>query len=837
MKLEWLAPEAGALALLVFALLLLARRSLAPAPAAAWLPLLEGVRLPRSWRERLVPWPARLERLALLLLLIAALRPAERVAVPLPIEGIDFAICLDRSSSMAASDAGGGRTRLAAAQSALRDLLDRRPEDRVALVAFARWPDVLSPLTRDHAAIAESLAAIETVPPDSVEDATGIGTALARCAKLLAGSDAASRVVILLTDGEENVASAETQEEIAPLHAAQWCAARSIRLHAIVSGPEALDTRQVRAAALATGGDFFRAQDGAGVAAVCHAIDQLERSRRSDVHWRHVERSGPLLLGVLGCWIAALLLLVAGAVVGGGRALAADRIGVALRTIAVAAVAVALREPTFGREPARTTSRGDLVVCLDVSRSMLANDAAPTRLEAARAELVALAETATDLRLALVAFAGTAVRIVPLTADGAAFAELARTVSSESVVKGGSDLGGALAAAQQALRAADSDGGAIVLLTDGEDLAAQAARSAAECRARGIVVHAVGYGSPFGSKIARAVAIDGAVIEADAIQGDAVGGFVVDRAGLEIVTRLDEAGLQALVAATGGRYVAARDESAPLAALFATLSAQPPSGVEAAAALPPVGRPLAPWCVLLAVAAATVAAVRASLRRGRAAAAWTVGVVLAASACGEAAVDRAAPEWNAALAARASGDATRSAVALERAAAFAPSRFESASAFLRGMDAWEAAAAASGVAAIEPCRAALREWQAAALDRPDWDALRRDCERALLRIGELERALPRPRPDPVVDARRKLAQNAPPTDAPPLPDGSAFDAPPEPSANDAATLPATLTALLEPLPESALAQLAQRLDERETAKRAERAKVRRAAAAEVERDW
>jgi Ca-activated chloride channel family protein len=193
-----------------------------------------------------------------------------------------------------------------------------------------------------------------------------------------------------------------------------------------------------------------------------------------------------------------------------------------------------------GLAPALTPGL-DLVVCLDVSRSMLARDVPPSRLLRARQELLALARRARGDRLALVAFAGEARLVVPLTQDLDSFAELAVQADPLSVRKGGTDLGAALDAALQAFPAGSRGPEAVVLVTDGEDLAGGGRRAAGRCRERGVPVHCVGFGSPLGSKIALA--------------GDEGESYLKDRAGREVVSALDAPGLRAIAAATGGEVV------------------------------------------------------------------------------------------------------------------------------------------------------------------------------------------------------------------------------------------------------------------------------------------
>src|SRR5262249_8723088 len=150
-------------------------------------------------------------------------RPVERTQIPHQHPGIDILLCLDLSSSMAATDLDPQQDRLQVAKAAARRFVDARASDRIGLLCFARYPDLRCPLTLDHAALQQVVERVAMMPNDSPEDATGIGTALCRAAAVLRASQARAKVVILLTDGEENVATVQTPDEIAPLHAAQLC--------------------------------------------------------------------------------------------------------------------------------------------------------------------------------------------------------------------------------------------------------------------------------------------------------------------------------------------------------------------------------------------------------------------------------------------------------------------------------------------------------------------------------------------------------------------------------------------------------------------------------------
>ena len=236
------------------------------APAVSFAPSPFVDRVPRSWRVRLLPLPRVLEALGLLLVVFALARPVHRVELPREAEGIDILLCLDVSSSMAADDMDQRRTRLQVAKDAAAQFIAGRPDDRIGLVGFARYPDLLCPLTLDHRALERFLAEMELVESDGLEDRTGIGTAVARAAQVLRGSLAKSKVVILLTDGEENVATAETPDEIGPLLAGRLCEELRVRVYTIAAGIGrrsrsgefvALDTTQVRRLAERTGARSF----------------------------------------------------------------------------------------------------------------------------------------------------------------------------------------------------------------------------------------------------------------------------------------------------------------------------------------------------------------------------------------------------------------------------------------------------------------------------------------------------------------------------------------------------------------------------------------------------
>lgn len=304
-------PAWLAAAVLVALALLLRRRAGFPTVRFAPGRFVEGG-LPFSWRRALAWTPRVLQIVAVLLIIAALARPVRRERIPLETAGIDILLCVDTSSSMSADDMDARRTRLAVAKDAAAEFVAGRTDDRVGLLAFARFPDVRCPPTLDHDALRAFLSEVTTVAENGPEDATGIGTAVARAAQVLSGSEAASRVVILLTDGEENVATGTSPSEIAPLHAAQLCERLGVRVYTIAAGVGAgdeIDTAPVERLSARTGGVFFAARDADAVARVYAEIDQLEKAALAEPRYRTEERF-PVPLS------AALVLLLVGRLLG-----------------------------------------------------------------------------------------------------------------------------------------------------------------------------------------------------------------------------------------------------------------------------------------------------------------------------------------------------------------------------------------------------------------------------------------------------------------------------------------------------------------------------------------
>jgi len=207
-------------------------------------------------------------------------------------------------------------------------------------------------------------------------------------------------------------------------------------------------------------------------------------------------------------------------------------------------LAVALSRPQCGTRTELSRRYGvDLVVLLDVSRSMQARDVAPDRLTRATLEVGSLLDQLAGDRVAIVVFATEAFVQCPLTTDYQAARLFLRSVGPGSVAQQGSDLGHALRAARQVLEQGENSQGrgkVVLVVSDGEDLEGDASEAAQALGEAGIRVHALAVGTEAGEPIP--------LLDA---RGQ-VGGYKKDGAGQPVVTRLGLATLREITSRAGG---------------------------------------------------------------------------------------------------------------------------------------------------------------------------------------------------------------------------------------------------------------------------------------------
>lgn len=218
----------------------------------------------------------------------------------------------------------------------------------------------------------------------------------------------------------------------------------------------------------------------------------------------------------------------------------------ALLVGAVAALVVALARPQWGFAWEETRQRGlDLVIAIDTSKSMLADDLAPNRLTRARLAALDLMKLAHNDRLGLVAFAGGAFLQCPLTSDDDAFKQCVDALNVDIIPQGGTAIAEAIATARASFRDDPDAYKILVLFTDGEDHdenALDAARAAAEA---GLRIFTVGVGTP-----------EGELLRTKDNRGRTE--YIRDDAGNPVKSRLNEKLLQDIAAAAGGFYLPLR---------------------------------------------------------------------------------------------------------------------------------------------------------------------------------------------------------------------------------------------------------------------------------------
>ncbi len=213
-------------------------------------------------------------------------------------------------------------------------------------------------------------------------------------------------------------------------------------------------------------------------------------------------------------------------------------------------MALALTRPQAGGRARLEKQRGlDMIVALDFSRSMLAKDVYPSRLERAKRELERLMDHLSGDRIGLVAFAGETLTYPPTT-DYAAVKLFWRDMTPSDIPVGGTAIGRALTSSLEMLKRLRAKGGetrgqVILLLTDGEDTVSEPQEAAEEAAKLGVKIFAVGIGSPSGEPVPE-VSEDGQAT-----------GYIKDGNGQYVTSRLMEKTLAKLAATTGGEYLRA----------------------------------------------------------------------------------------------------------------------------------------------------------------------------------------------------------------------------------------------------------------------------------------
>ena len=250
-----------------------------------------------NWKTSFRHLPFILRLLAVAFIITALARPQTKTEQQQTEgEGIDIVLCIDVSGSMTAQDLIPNR--MEAAKKVASDFIDRRAADRIAIVIFSGESFTQCPLTTDKVVLH---AAVSTIRNGLLQDGTAIGDGLATSVDRLRSSKSKSRVVILLTDGENNGGL------IGPDNAKEIAKAFGIKVYTI--GVGAIDEILLTAIASETGGKYFRAKDNNSLENIYKEIDGLEKSKvEIATLTRYGEKFFPLVLIALGLILLEMVL-------------------------------------------------------------------------------------------------------------------------------------------------------------------------------------------------------------------------------------------------------------------------------------------------------------------------------------------------------------------------------------------------------------------------------------------------------------------------------------------------------------------------------------------------
>ena len=279
---------------------------------------------PKSMRVRLIHLPMVLRCICYVLIVCAMARPQTHTSWDnKTVEGIDIMLAMDVSTSMLAEDLKPNR--IEAAKDVATEFISGRPNDNIGLTIFAGESFTQCPMTTDHASLLRLLQDTRTdiAARGLIEDGTAVGMGLANAVSRLKDSKSKSKVVILLTDGSNNMG------DISPMTAAEIAKSLGIRVYTIGVGtnkvapypmpvaggvqyvniPVEIDTQTLRDIAQTTDGNFYRATNNAELKKIYKDIDKLEKTKFSVSHFaKRYEAYQPFALAALVVLLVEILL-------------------------------------------------------------------------------------------------------------------------------------------------------------------------------------------------------------------------------------------------------------------------------------------------------------------------------------------------------------------------------------------------------------------------------------------------------------------------------------------------------------------------------------------------
>lgn len=228
----------------------------------------------------------------------------------------------------------------------------------------------------------------------------------------------------------------------------------------------------------------------------------------------------------------------------------------AMLIVAISLMVFSLARPQWGFEWKETKMKGlDIMIAVDVSKSMLATDVKPNRLERTKFGIKDLVKKLNGDRIGLIAFSGTAFLQCPLTIDYNGFLLTLDDLNINTIPRGGTSISGAIREAINVFKGQDKKYKTLIIITDGDDLEGDPVKAAKEASEQGVKIYCLGVGT-----------FEGALIPAVDERGSR--GWVADKGGNVVKTKLNEEMLKNIAISTGGSYVRATQSDFGLVLLY-----------------------------------------------------------------------------------------------------------------------------------------------------------------------------------------------------------------------------------------------------------------------------
>jgi len=230
-----------------------------------------------------------------------------------------------------------------------------------------------------------------------------------------------------------------------------------------------------------------------------------------------------------------------------------------LRLIAFILVVFVLARPQFGSKLEEVKREGvEVIIALDVSNSMMAEDIQPNRLERAKQAISSLVDRLQNDKIGLIVFAGDAYTQIPVTTDYVSAKMFLSSISPGIVPKQGTSLASAINLGMSSFSPAIDESKALIIITDGENHDEDPVPISEQASEKGIVIHTIGIGSNSGVPVP--------------VTSNGKRDFLKDNEGNTVITRLDEDVLRSIAFTTGGKYVKASNTNIGLNTIFNEIS-------------------------------------------------------------------------------------------------------------------------------------------------------------------------------------------------------------------------------------------------------------------------